>query len=66
MISNVEHLLMYPLTVCLFWGEMSIHILCAFFKSDCFGLFFVWLVLFCLLLSCAVFYILDINPLLDI
>ena len=46
MISDVEHLLMCLLAMCIFGGEMYIQVFCPFFKSAYLFLFFVFV--FCL------------------
>ena len=58
MISDVEHLFMCPLVICMSSLKMSIQILCPFLI----GLFGFFLILSCISSS----YILDIHPLLDI
>ena len=37
MISDVEHLFLCLLALCVFFGEVSVQILCPFFQSDCFS-----------------------------
>lgn len=48
MTRNVEYLFMYMLTICVFFGKISVHFLCLFFNQNCFGFFFFffryWLV----------------------
>ena len=57
MISDVEHLFMYPLVICIvFFGEMSIQVLCSF----------NWILCFLILSGVSSLHILDINPLSDI
>ena len=54
-ISNVEHLFMCLLAICIFFEKTSIHIFCTFFN---------WVVFIFLMLDCmSCLYILDINSL---
>ena len=59
LITDVEHLFMYLLVICMsFFGKLSIQILCPFFNWICF------VSVVCLLLNCMSYlYILCINPL---
>ena len=58
MTSNLGHLFMYLLTICVFYGKMSIQVLSPFFL--------IWLFDFLMLSCTSSFYIFVINPLLDI
>ena len=61
-INNTEHLFLFLLAICVFFGKKSIHFLCSFHNWI---LCFVFFVLFVLMLSCmSSLYSFDINVLL--